>query len=201
MAAFDTVIIVFRIINNYYGNKILLSDLFQFFKNQKANSHSLNKYKINNENDISKNELILKSPINNNYGDDKGKIIFDVKNGQKQRNNPVPSINIRDTPKTSSYRYSKKDFWKFCIYPNCLINKNRELYAIKDEICSIFSVESLLESIKSLGAFHSLRNEFYNQVNKNKIFINNSSRRSRFNDCESKSKIKIGTFFGVMSDK
>ena len=202
MATFNTVIIVARFINDYYGNKILLSDIFQFLKNKNINFRNLNKYKSSKENDISNNELIYKNPINNNYGSGpKKKLIFNVNNSSKQINNPIPSIKFRDKQKTSNYRHTKKDYLKFCIYPYCLIKRNQQLYNIKDDICSLFSVENILETIKSIGSLHSLKSEFYDQAIENKMIADNCSKMREFNDFESKSNIKIHNFSRVMNDK
>ena len=194
MASFNTVIIVCRIINDYYGSKILLSDLFRFLKNKNINTHKLDKYKNSKENDISNNELINKSPNINNYGTDaNGNLIFGVRNSLKQNNKSNPSIKFREKQRSNHYKHTKKDYLKFCIYPFCLINKNKHLYSIKDEICSIFSVENILEIIKSLEFLCSLKTEFNDKVNENKMIINNCSRSKGFNS-EPKSKIEIGKF-------
>ena len=201
MAAFNTIIIICRIINDYFGNKILLSNLFQFLKIKKTNSHNFDKYKNSKENDISYNDLISIAPIINNGIDGKGKLIFNAKKNSRQSNNPSPSVKIRDNQKIDNSKYSKKDYWKFCIFPYCLIKKNQQLYSIKDEPCSIFSVENILITMKSLESLRLLRTEFYEQINKNKITFNNYSKIRKFNECESKSNIEIAKFSELMNDK
>ena len=185
VASFNTVIILARIINDYYGNKILLYDLFQFLNDKKINIHNLNKYKISNENDISKNELISKTPISNGRI---GKLSFDIKKKKKPSKTVKLSIKFKDKQRTIHYKYTKKYNWKFCIYPYFIIKKNKLLYSIKAEICSLFSIENLLETIKSIKSFNSLRNEFYNQVNENKKIINIYSKKKHLINNESKSE-------------
>ena len=88
------------------------------------------------------------------------------------------------------------------ISKNELISKTPiNSYEIKDEICSIFSIENLLETIRSLGSLHSLRTEFYDQVIENKMIISNYPKMKEFNDCESKSKIEMVKFSELMNDK
>ena len=202
MAVFNTVIIVVRIFNDYYGNKILLSDLFQLLKIKNISLHNLNKYKVSTENDISKKELISKMYINNIYGTEaKGKLNFNSKKSLKQNNNLKSSVKSKDMEKIINCRYSKNDYWKFYVYPYCLIKKNRQLHSIQDEICSIFSIENILETIKLLGSFNSLKNEFQEQAIQNEMIINNASRIKRFNDCEERSKFEIVKFSELMNDK
>ena len=204
MAVFNTVVIISRIINDYYGNKILLSELFQFLKSKNINFNELNKNKnskeISKEINISKNELISKTPVNNYVIDAKGNLIFNVRKSAIKNIEPDLSIKFRDISKNNS-KYSKKDHWKFCFYPYCLINKNQKLSIIKDEICSIFSIENILETIKSLRSLQSLRTEFYEQVIENKVIINSYSKLREFNDYESKSKFKIGRFSESVYEK
>ena len=200
MAAFNTVIIVSRIINDYYGNKILLSDLFKFFKNKNINSYTLNKYKSSKENDISKIELITKTPNINNYGIDvNGNFIFGGSKYLSQNNKSNPSTKFKEKQNNSHYRHSKKDYWKFCIYPYCLIKQNKQLYNIKDETCSIFSVENILELIKSLESLHSLKTEFYDQVIESKMV--NSYSRVRGSNYYSRPKIEIARFSELINNK
>ena len=190
MAAFNTIIIIARIINDYYGNKILLSDLFLFLKSKNINMHNLNKYKSNKEIDMSKNELISKKPIDNYGVDGKGKSIFNAKRSSKQSNQQSQIMKFKDKQKSNYLKLTKTDHWKFCIYPYFLIKRNKKLYSIKDEICSIFSIENILKTIKSLGLLHSLKSEFYDQAIENMI-VNSCSKVKGFNNEESKSKGKI----------
>ena len=196
MAAFNTTIIISRIINDYYGNKILFSNLFQLLKKKNINLNVLNKHKNSREVDVSNNGLISRTPFNNYEVDAKGNIIFNIKKCPNKDDEPDNSIKFKEKQKTSYSKYSKKDHWKFCIYPYFLINKNQKLYSIKSEICSVFSVENVLETIKSLKSLQTLRTEFYDQIMGRKIIINSCSKLKEYNDCESKSKIKIGKFSG-----
>ena len=196
MATFNTVIIISRVINNYYGNKILFSNLFQLLKKKNINLNELNKHKNSREVDVSNNGLISRTPFNNYEVDAKGNIIFNIKKCPNKDDEPDNSIKFKEKQKTSYSKYSKKDHWKFCIYPYFLINKNQKLYSIKSEICSVFSVENVLETIKSLKSLQTLRTEFYDQIMGRKIIINSCSKLKEYNDCESKSKIKIGKFSG-----
>ena len=142
-----------------------------------------------------------KSPNINNYGTDaNGNLIFGIRNSLKQNNKSNPSIKIKDKQKINRYRHSKKDYWKFCIYPYFLIKKNKQLNGIKDEICSILSVENILEIIKSLELLYSLKSEFNDQVIESKMILNNCSRIRGLN-CESKSKIEIAKLSELVDDK
>ena len=201
MAVFNIVIIISRIVNDYYGNKILLSNLFQFLKNKNTNLYNFDKYKSCKDSNISKNELISKTPANSNYKlFGKNKFNFNSKKSSNQNNNPRLSI-YKENQKAINIRYTKKDYWKFFICPYCLIKKNQFLYDIKDEICTIFSFENILEAIKSLASLHSLKTEFNNRVIENKMIINNCSKNKVFNDTESKSKIEMAKFSEAMNDK
>ena len=204
MAAFNTIIIVFRIINDYYGNKILLSNLFQFLKNKNINLNKLNKYKSSKEIkeiNISKNDLIPKIPINNYGVDPKGKFIFTVQKSSCKNIKPEKSGIFRDRQKIYCYRHTNKDYLRFCICPYFLIKKNQQLYDIKDEICSIFSVENILDAIKSLVSLHTLKTEFYDRVIESKININNYTKIRELNDYESKSKMEMLKLSESMNDK
>ena len=201
MAAFNTVIIICRIINDYYGHKILISDLFQFLKNKNINFRQLSKHKGSKEIDFSKNDLISKTPINDYVIDAKGNFVFNVNKSSKVNFGSSSPSKFKDKTKITLTKYSKKDYWKFCIYPYYLINKNQQLSTIKGEICSIFSLENILENIRSLRSLQLLRAEFYEQVMENKVIIDSCKKVREFNDHETKSKLKIGRFSETLYDK
>ena len=54
--------------------------------------------------------------------------------------------------------------------------------------------------MKSLESLYSLENKFYDQLIENKMNISNNSNIKGFNDYESKSKINISKFSGLMDD-
>ena len=169
--------------------------------NNKKLLDEIKEYKSNKEIDMSKNELISKKPIDNNGVDVKRKLILNAKGSLKQSNQQSQLIKFKDSQKSNYSKLTKTDHWKFCIYPYFLIKRNNKLFSIKDEICSIFSIENLLETIKLLGSFHSLKNEFQEQAIQNEMIINNVSRIKRFNDCEERSKFELAKFSELMNDK
>ena len=177
---FDTIIIISRYINDYYGSKVLFCDIFKFLQKRNIKLQNINILK-NKENDASNNELIIKSSSLINNIENENANNFNKKNILKKRNSKIKNKvalpkSIVNKKNASFYKYNHKDFLRFSICPYFVIQKNKNLYSIKEEICSVFSIESILEIIKVFESINAIKNEFYEKVNENKLIIQNYSR-------------------------
>ena len=174
---FNILLTLFKIINNYFSNKILFIDIFYNFffekkfkrsktlhfglsrlsvisnqkENEKNNSNSL---KINTKNQNKSNNfnssLCLESlgKSNNNLN------VLDILNNKKEVNQIK---NKRISKENEKIEYEKHNFLKYSKFyflcPFCIIKnkKNFEtLLYVKDSICSCFSLESFIHLIKCM---------------------------------------------------
>ena len=166
--AFNIVLTLFKIINNYYSNKILFVDIFKstFFKKEAKNITfkkyaSLNIIKnLRNNNQIfsKKNMLDLSDGIglNNNNS------FFNNNNNNnrsiKKQNNKNETSDKNNINKKLSQIYTINDeaitsnkLLYFYLFPLWILKKHKafnNVCLIKDRICSYFSVERLNELIR-----------------------------------------------------
>ena len=170
--AFNIILTLFKIINNYYSNKILFADIFRsiFFskENNNINIHKFSQksiFKINNDfnsnniNNIlnnSKKDILdlsddnyCKNKIlnNNNFKKAGNKMII---NSDKNNN-----LNRRISKITQNFTINKEKIVNnkliyFYIFPLWLLKKNKSfnnIVLIKDKICTYFSIEKINELI------------------------------------------------------
>lgn len=163
---FNIIFTIFRVVNNYFANKILFVDIFDtvFFSKEKekrinndnANAQTLIRIKKNN-NLANKINMDLSEEIgfqNNNNNIDKNKYM----NLQKKRR--MSAININNiklskikTKETAEFRLNKiRDKLKYYyLLPLWILrryNYFKNTYLIKDKICGYFSIEKMNELIK-----------------------------------------------------
>ena len=180
---FNTIVIIARFINDYYGRKILFSDIFKFMQKRNIKLQNIKNFK-NKEMDASNNDLIFKSSNFANNIENENINNFNKKNileNSKIKSKKALLNSVIIKKNVSYFKYHHKDYLKFFIYPYFLIQKNKNLYSIKDEVCSIFSIENILEIIKAFDSINAIKTEFYEIVNENKLSIQNYYK-IRYND-------------------
>ena len=159
--AFNIILTIIKVINNYYSNKILFVDIFKsIFFNEDNKNINFNNY-IQSPLNFSKN-------FNNKIIIFKKKNVMDLSDEIEINNNNIIKFNKNhqmsiDSDKSQSKRKisqlfinnhdditSKKLFF-FYLFPIWILKKNKSfnnVCLIKDRICNYFSVERLNELIK-----------------------------------------------------
>ena len=162
--AFNIILTLFKIINNYYSNKILFVDIFKsIFFNRELKNKSFNKYtslniiknlRNNNQKLSKKNVLDLSDGIgfnNNNifYNNNNSLKIQSNKNITSDKNNLKRGISQLYTINDETITQHKLIY--FYLFPLWVLKKHKtfnNICLIKDRICSYFSVERLNELIR-----------------------------------------------------
>jgi hypothetical protein len=173
--AFNIVLTIFKIINNYYSNKILFVDIFNSIFIGKEITHTNAKHSFSQIN-LFKN---LNNHTNYNHHNHSNKNVLDYSEGFGlncfvNSNNNVNNIhhsqiikkpitklvNAIDKTKSSKKRISKmytinKETKRNLIYyyllPICILKKNKafdSICFIQDKICNYFSIENINELIR-----------------------------------------------------
>ena len=165
---FNIILTVFKVINNYYSNKILFVDIFNnvFFTKEKLNFHFKNNFHINHSiNNNKNNNEIIKNNI-----DDSKQICFNNSNNinnNSNKNNSIKKIsnkmiskfNKNYVPKRKSKTlFENKEIIKnnnkliyYYILPLWVLKRKKtfnNIYLIKDRICGYFSIEKINELIR-----------------------------------------------------
>ena len=167
--AFNIALTIFKIINNYYSNKILFADIFKslFFIKENTNINQ-NKFKLfNNFNDNNKNHKKDNLDISDSIGINNSNFF------KFSSNKKVLTADKNKNKKKLSQRLSlkgniinKQNLFYFYIFPICLLKKTRNikyLCIIKDKICRYFSIEKVNELIKFKDAID-------NKMKKSRIY-------------------------------
>ena len=171
--AFNIILTLFKIINNYYSNKILFVDIFKsiffsrdnnnifktnqksFFSNINGNYRTCNN---NNVNNLSKKNILDLSDgigLNNNFNNNN---LNNIKNqsGKMIMTSDKSKILKRISQLSINYTINKEKITKnkllfFYLFPLWALKKHKSLkniVLIKDKICTYFSVEKINELIK-----------------------------------------------------
>ena len=201
---FNIILTIFKIINNYYSNKILFVDIFNnvFFNKEKLNLHFKN-YNILNNSDNKK-----QYPNNKKNFDDSVQIVFNniINNDNINKNNSIKQINNKlieiNSKNDMSKRKSKTSFEKegniskvkllyYYILPLWILKKKKSfknMYFIKKRICQYFSIEKINELIKFK---ENLEDKSYKLKKESikKLSINNNFEKESLD--ESKNKVKM----------
>ena len=171
--AFNIILTLFKIINNYYSNKILFVDIFKsiffsrdnnniFKTNQKSSFSNINgNYRTcnnNNVNNLSKKNILDLSDgigLNNNFNNNN---LNNIKNqsGKMIMTSDKSKILKRISQLSINYTINKEKITKnkllfFYLFPLWALKKHKSLkniVLIKDKICTYFSVEKINELIK-----------------------------------------------------
>lgn len=160
---FNIILTIFKVINNYYSNKILFVDIFSniFFSKEKSNFHFKNNLLFHN----SINFFNKKNSINKKKNfDDSEQYIFN--NNNIKKNNSIKQItnnvvltngkNVMNKRKSkivleNKGKISKSKLIYYYILPLWLLKRKKSfnnIYSIKDRICGYFSIEKIHELIK-----------------------------------------------------
>jgi hypothetical protein len=174
--AFNIILTLFKIINNYYSNKILFVDIFKsiffsrdnnninifktnqksFFRNINGNYRTCN----NNVNNLSKKSILdlsdgIGPSLNNNFSNN------NLNNLKNQSSKMIMTSDKSKIPKRGSqlsinYTINKEKITNnkllyFYLFPLWALKKHKSfnnIVLIKDKICTYFSVEKINELIK-----------------------------------------------------
>ena len=150
---FNIILTIFKVINEYYANKILFVDIFKtlfIFKEKKSS-----KIKDRNNNFIKSISLNRNKVLNiKNKLDLSEQIAFNIKrkNSIKHENKKnILIIKRNEKMNDKNKKNIKNKYLYFYILPIWFIKRNKifsNIYKIKDRICSLFSIEKMNELIK-----------------------------------------------------
>ena len=178
---FNIVLTLFRIINNYFSNKILFIDIFyhfffdEKFKNKKIQFNNSKPYNLSkNLNTINLN---MKSHEKSNNSNMNSNLNFNEVIEDKSIENPNHNFSfLNNTNKTKiktylsvnskNYEIEKNNFLKsklYYLYPLCFIKKKKKLkhiIPIEKIICNTFSIENFIEFIKTSKNIYIFKKEY-----------------------------------------
>ena len=157
---FNIILTIFKVINNYYSNKILFVDIFRtvFFSKDNLNLNIRENINFNNcintnkkANMNKKKNLDISDEISINNISNKIKSI-------KSLNNKIIPTTDDTRPKRKSKTFvenkgiiTKTKLLYYYLLPLWVIRRNKtfnSMYTIKDRICGYFSIEKINELIK-----------------------------------------------------
>jgi hypothetical protein len=157
----NIVLTIFKVINNYYSNKILFVDIFKniFFVKEYMNINLNNYIHFNNNfktkyNYKNKNNLDISDEIGFNNCINRNK---NIKPSSKKKMILFSDKNILTKTKSKLFSENEGAINKkyklifFYLFPLCYLRKNKafnNVYFIKDKICGYFSIEKINELIK-----------------------------------------------------
>ena len=189
----NMVILIARIINNYYGNKILFSDIYFDFLMKNGRLRKLSRNLHKNEGSISIYELLNKS-INKSINN----IIVGNINSNNNNVNNINLCNYRNSfkgfnylndnkvnKKNYDYTISRNGILKFYFYPYCLLKTNKKLYQIKEQVSIIFSIENFFDVLQISNSSRNILNEqifkYISNENNGKTVSKDNEQRSDMN--------------------
>ena len=173
--AFNIVLTIFKIINNYYSNKILFVDIFNSIfigkeithTNAKHSFSQINLFKnlnnhtnYNHHNHSNKNVLDYSEGFGLNYFVNSNNNVSNIHHSQIIKKPISKLINTIDKNKSSKKRISKiftinketkKNLKYYYLLPFCILKKNKEfdnICFIQEKICNYFSIEKINELIR-----------------------------------------------------
>ena len=201
---FNIILTIFKIINNYFSNKILFFDIFyRFFFEEKFNKKERKNIPFDNFNSFlfaHKKVSSIKIKINTKSQDKSNNSnlnfisFFDDKSLENQNNlnnsnspnklglKKILSFNTKSIEKDKNNFSRKSKLYYLC--PLCIVrNKNnlKHLIEIKNSICYCFSLESFYEFLKIKKSINIIKKERMNDF----LFQN----RSHFSDKNIRAKI------------
>ena len=200
---FNIILTIFRIINNYFANKILFFDIFyRFFFEEKFKKKENKNIQFDNSNlflftqkKVSSIKINTKtqdksnnSNLNfNSYFDDKS---IENKNNLNNSNSPNRSgIKKVLSFKTKNIEKDKNTFSKhsklYYLCPLCIIRNKKNLnhlIEIKKSICYSFSLESFNDFLKIKKSINIIKKEKVNDfLSQNKSHLSDKNIRTKIN--------------------
>lgn len=170
--AFNIILTFFKIINNYYSNKVLFVDIFKniFFCKDKPNSNYNKKFNFPlSENNGNLNNSNIQNLSKKNVLDLSDGLILNHnnKNNSIQKKSSYNKMIITSDKSNSrlkkrgSYVFKitkeeKKRLMYFYFFPLWILKKHKlfnNIYLINERICNYFSIEKINEVIKFKEAF------------------------------------------------
>ena len=167
--AFNIILTIFRIINNYYSNKILFVNIFKSIFFGKENNINIRKFsqksffknlnnnfnRKNNNNNDKKNNLDISAGIylnndNNNINNFKNSINKMNRTSDKSIA-PKRFSRISVNYTINNEKVTRNKLMYFYLFPLCILKKHKSfsnICLIKDRICTYFSIEKINELIK-----------------------------------------------------
>ena len=213
---FNIILTIFKIINNYYSNKILFVDIFSnvFFKKEKYNFYFKHNFHLNNSMNFNKNN----SPNKKKNLDDSEQINFNNNNINNPHNNSNKIINkninrnnsnkeisnkmILPTGKNCLHKrksqtlfdnkgkFSKVKLLYYYILPLWILKRKKSfknIYSIKDRICQYFSIEKINELIKFKENLEE--RAFKSKLKNNELIkINNNYEKTILDDSKNRNE-------------
>jgi hypothetical protein len=196
---FNILLTIFKVINNYYSNKILLVDIFKtvFFGKENINLINKENIRLHNSLDINKNKknnLNISDEIGFN-NDNINKIKFINASSKKMILSSGNNYMINKKSKTyveNQENITKNKIMYYYLLPLWILRRNKSfngIYFIKDSICGYFSIEKInelirfkndLEAQSKSSKFKVSNTELVNVNNNNfdKNFINDVNNKS-----------------------
>ena len=200
---FNILLTIFRIINNYFSNKILFFDIFyRFFFEEKFKKKENKNIQIDNSNlFLFTNKKISSIKINtktqdksnnsnlnfNSYFDDKS---IDNKNNLNKSNSPsrpgfkkILSFKTKNTEKEKNAFIRHSKLYYLC--PLCIIRNKKNLkhlIEIKKSICYCFSLESFNDFNKIKKSLNIIQKEKMNDfLFQNRSHLSDKNIRAKIN--------------------
>ena len=172
---FNILLTIIRIFNNYYSNKILFTDIFEFFFFDKDIINNSKGNKIYTFNRFKKTNNYIKNKIKNLDISDEIGINKDInKLGiQKKSNKSVILLSDKDNNKNNQIIFEKNKIIYYYFIPYCILQKTKvfnNLCLIKDKISSYFSIEKMSELIRFKTYLELIEKEKKIKMNNTELF-------------------------------
>jgi len=199
---FNIMLTIFKIINNYFSNKILFFDIFyRFFFEDKFKKKEIKNIQIDNSNlflfaqkKVSSIKINTKTQDKSNNSNLNFNSYFDDKSIENQNNlnnsNNQNKLGLKKVLsfKTKSIEKEKHNFSRhsnlYYLFPLCIIRNKKNLkhlIEIKNSICYFFSLESFNDFLKIKKTINIIKKEKMNDF----LFQN----RNHFSDKNIRAKI------------
>ena len=178
--AFNIILTLFRIFNNYYSNKLLFVDIFRTiffakrenihininrFHHLKISDKLLNNYKNSNNHLSKKNVLDISDGIglnNNESIKNNGSVSKKTSNktiliSEKNKEKEKVKKRLSQIFTINDEKITKDRLIYFYLFPLCILKKKKlfnNICLIKDKICTYFSIENFNELIRFREIFN-----------------------------------------------
>ena len=193
---FNIILTIFKIINNYYSNKILFSDIFiDFFFGKEKNNNS-KENKINSFNKFKKMKYFTINKRQNLDVSDEIGIKKDINtiNVKKLSNKSFVLLSDKNTVKKTPIILEKNKIFYFYFIPYWILQKTKafnNLCLIKDKITAYFSIEKISELIRFKDYLEFMEKEKNNKMSNTELFqIKNNQIINKFENNSYNKNIK-----------
>ena len=173
---FNILLTIIRIFNNYYSNKILFTDIFEFFFFDKDILNNTKGNKIYNFNRFKETNNYIKNKRKNfDISDEIGmnKDINKLAIQNKSNKNIILLSDKDNNNKDTQIIFQKKKIIYYYLIPYCILQKTKvfnNLCLITDKISSYFSIEKISELIRFKTYLELIEKEKKNKMNYTELF-------------------------------